>query len=256
MGQTDVERGFFSLLRWRFDPTRDEAKNVAVLLVSPDIGASGVRAAPLSRVSGELKEQGILDSMLVNVEQRLRDESKLGVEVLSELHQSLERSVVVTAPQPVAVSDVTQVLNALYKAYVAPRGGGGGGPPTKGAVLDRVVTALRNRGVHVGRGEYIGDFIFDAVVDAPEHRTILEVLSFAPTRKDWTPVLHDAGHFLFALERIDESGAAFVEPPGEAGDQKARLAFERATRWFADSKVRVLRPDDLNNGQEALFADL
>lgn len=42
-----VEQGYYSILRWRNDVMRDEARNVAVVLVDEEGQFGGFRHAPL-----------------------------------------------------------------------------------------------------------------------------------------------------------------------------------------------------------------
>lgn len=254
MGSSMNQKGYFSILRWRPDATRDEAKNVAVILVDKEGQFGGVKSAPLSTVSPRLREQGILDSLLVGLGQRFSGEAKPDLTVLTQMHSSLERSLCITEPQAVAVPDVDTVLNALYRAYVAPRGGGGSRVVTKGKVLDQVVSSLRTRGYSVRRGDYMGDFMFDVIVEAPQtlapqtlapQTVVVEVLSFATSAINWVPVEHDAGHFLYALERVDKRGLGVIEAPSEASHQNAWKAHERVLRWFEDAKVDAVKPSEL-----------
>src|SRR5437870_5011960 len=98
-----VDQGFFSLVRWRSDVTRDEARNVGVLLVDPSEGRGTLRALPISAVSPRLKEQGLADELLERL--RLRLEEKATAETLMQLHDVLQRSLFVSEPRPVAIGD-------------------------------------------------------------------------------------------------------------------------------------------------------
>lgn len=239
----DVSRGFFSLVRWRADVARDEARNVAVLLVAPEQGAA-FRSAPVSAISPRLKEQGLLDSILTQLEARFRQETRVRVEILEELHRSLQHSLYVTEPQSVAVRTLEEALDSLYRAYLATAGGGRA--LTKGVVLDRAVTALRRRGLTVRRGVELGEFLFDALAHGGQGIPMaIEALSFATSRKDWNPVLHDAGHYLYALERVDARGLVVVQPPGEGAVEEAQSAFRRVERWLDEASVMRLRLDEL-----------
>jgi hypothetical protein len=249
MGEEVRTRGYFSLLRWRSDPTRDEARNVAVILMAPALGLARLKAAPLSSISSRLRDQGLLDGILVGLESRLT-ELKPDADSLRKLHESLGNALYVTEPQSVAIFNADTTANALFKAYCGPRRGGGKAA-TKGVLLDRVVARLRRFGLDVKRGEYVGDFIFDAIVNGSETPKAIEVLSFAAPRKDWVPVQHDAGYFLYALEQLDITGTAFVNPP-DARDEAGLRAYNRVTSWFKDVKVRVARPEDLDVEQTAL----
>jgi hypothetical protein len=249
MADTAVAQGFYSLLRWRVDPTRDEARNVAVMLVDAQGEFGAIRHAPISTISPRLRDQGILDELLLGLEQRFRSGGRL--RDLEELQESLQRSLVVTEPQPVAVTDPEETLTALYRAYLAPRGGRSRAP-TKGVVLDDVVAALRRQKVKARRGAYVRDFIFDVVIDQTRVRpaSVLEVLSFAAPRKDWTPVERDAGHFLYALGRLEIAGKAVVQPP--AAGNGAAQSYDRVRRWLEDEKVPIVEPEQLVEKQLVL----
>jgi hypothetical protein len=248
----DVAQGHFSLLRWRTSPTRDEARNVAVLLVGSGNGGA-VRAAPLSSISPRLQEQGILDDVLRGLGQRLSNGGAT-VEALGELHRTFEHALVVTEPRPVALrGELEDTLAALYRAYVAPRGGGSR-RRTKGVVLDRVVDTLRGQGLDARRGQYVGDFIFDVVIEPERTPTVVEVLSFAAERKNWTPIEQDAAHFLYGLRRLREEreieGRAVVEAPSD-GDAGAET-HERVLRWFEHDGVSSYSLEELADHQGVL----
>lgn len=247
-----TKQGFFSVLRWRSDITRDEARNVAVLLIEPEGRFGGMRAAPLSSVSQSLREQGLLDQVLVDIAAQFSEAAKPDLGTLQDWHGRLQRSLYLSDPQPVAVSGEDETLDALYKAYLAPAGG----PRralTKGAVLDRVVAAYRKQGHEVQRAHYIEDFIFDVVLNGPSTKpTVVEVLSFAAPRKDWTPVEKDAGHFLFAVASLGVAGRAVIQGPGEDSDRSATEPYDRVRRWLDRADVPIQAPEDLVAQQLAL----
>jgi hypothetical protein len=246
----DVAQGHYSLLRWRASPTRDEARNVAVLLVGAGAGQGALRAAPLSSISPRLHDQGILDDVILGLEERLSN-GGADVDALAELSRTFEHALVVTEPEPVAIrGEIDDTLSALYRAYVAPRGGGSR-KRTKGVVLDGVVDSLRKRGFEARRGQYVGDFIFDVVVEGERTTTALEVLSFAVERKSWTPIEQDAAHFLYGLrllrEQRDMEGRAVVEPP--ANGNGASESHDRIRRWLSREGVPTLTPEDIADPQ-------
>ena len=245
MGEDVIHQGYFSILRWRSDPTRDEARNVAVMLVEAEGQFGALRAGPVSRISKRLREQGLLDTMIAGLEKQFSAESAPNLAELRDLQDSLRDSLCLTEPQPVAVKDVNQTIDALYKAYVA-LPGGGGTRFTKGEVLNRAVSTLRKRGFDVRRSDYIDDFIFDVIVEtAPNRHSVGDVFSFATTAQDWAPVEYEAGHFLYALERLDVRGFAVVQPPSIASHQKAATAHQRVLRWLDSAKVVVTEPTTL-----------
>jgi hypothetical protein len=242
-----VGNAYFSLLRWRADATKDEARNVAVLLLDEQGDLGVIRHAPISSISQRLRDQGILDEILLGLEERLASEPTLKLEDVRELSSSLQRALVITEPKPVHVTNLDESLDALYRAYVAPAPTGGSRAPTKGVVLDRVVDMLRKRGVRARRGGYVDDFIFDVVLENGEKPAVLEVLSFAAPRKDWTPVERDAGHFLYAVRTLELPGRGVVQPPSE---QVGKVeSYERILRWFDREDVPVVEPTELADTQ-------
>jgi len=239
-------RGYFSLLRWRAEPSRDEARNVAVLLVDErgDLGA--IKAAPISSISPRLHEQGLLDQVIAGLEAQFQEHPKPSLARLMEWQGSFRHSLSLTPPSETAIPDLDLALSALYRAYVAPRAGGSR-VLTKGRLLDSVITWARKRGVEIRRGNYVENFLFDAVV-GDEKPVLVDVLSFATTAQHWTPVEHDAAHFLYALERVDHADAlAVIAPPTEASHRSALDAHERVGQWFAEANVATVSPDQVGD---------
>lgn len=245
-----AQQAFLSLLRWRADATRDEARNVAILLVVPDAAIGIVRAAPLNGISPRLHEQGIVDDLLAGLEQRF-SAGNVTPDDLQSLHQEFRRSLVVTKPEPVAVTDIEADVAALYRAYLAQRSGGSRAQ-TKGFVRDKVTKELRARGIAAKLGQYVDDFLFDIVIqNGHPQPTVLEVLSFAGGRKDWTPVEYDAGHFLYGCRHAGVEARAIIVPP--ADDDQAAASFERIRRWLSQEAIPAVSVDDvLATPQQAL----
>lgn len=246
MGQEIARKGYYSILRWRSDATRDEARNVAVVLVGPRGEFGGIRYGPVSGISPRLREQGLLDALLVGFKEQFESERKPDVENLTEMYRRMTRSLYLTEPKLVSVPDVEVVLNALYRAFVAPKAAPRA--TTKAVVLDKVVDDLRWRGLEVRRAEYIDDFMFDVVIHPKRgRRAVLEVFSFAAGQKKWEPVEHDAGHFLYALEQVELEGAAVIQPPPSEDSDGATDSFQRVQRWLRKARVPALQPADLRS---------
>jgi hypothetical protein len=239
-----INQAYFSILRWAGDATRDEARNVAVVLVDAEGQFGGVRGAPPSSISQNLKEQGILDAVVFNLARQFEGDEKPDLNWLRERRAALSQSLYFTEPRPAAAADVDATLQALYRAYVSPRAAPR--TETKGVVLDRVVGTLRKEGLSVSRGHYIGDFIFDAVVERDHRQLAIKVLSFATPVKDWAPAEREAGHFLYGLSRLELPGQAVIQPPGDASAPSAATSYDRIRRWFDDEAVPVVAPMELS----------
>ena len=244
---TKRESGYFSILRWRSDPTRDEARNVAVILVDSEGREGGIRHASVSSISPQLRQQGLLDSILVGLTDRFRDEVKPDVAAITKMFATMSGSLVFTEPKQTVVRDVNKTLNTLFKAYVEPRGGGGGGILTKARLLDRTVRVFRRHGFSVQRGDYLGDFLFHATIQRQPHgkSTAIEALSFTSPKQDWTEDEHDAGYFLYAIERAPVGGLGILQPPGPRSQKTAHDAYHRVTRWFNEAGVPTVPADGL-----------
>ena len=244
----EVKQGYYSLLRWRRDPARDECHNVAVILVSRDGRFGGIRPAPISSISNNIRQQGILDAVIQGLAQQFDSEVKPDVAQIADMSATLEeRSLVVTEPVPAAVTDPQSTLDALYKALVQPSGGYK--PQSKGAVLDRVVNSFRRRGYTVTRGEYFDDFLFDAIIAAPRvGNVMIDVLSFTSGKRNWTGEKKDAGHFLYGLQRVNGRGLGVIASPTQLSANAASVTYERIMRWFEIMQSRCssaeLHPHD------------
>jgi hypothetical protein len=249
------ERGYFSIVRWCTDAERDEARNVAVVLVDAEGQFGGVRSAPPSSLSQDLRQQGLLDAVLHGLALQFQQERRPDLRRLQQIATGLTQSLYLTEPRATAVPDPDLTLQALYRAYVAPT------PQprralTKGVVIDRVVQGLRRRGLHVRRGEYMGEFFFDALVETEGNVIPFDVLSFAGDKKDWLPTERDAGHFLYGLARLGLPGRAVIQPPAGEGAEAAEVTWTRVRRWFDEAHVPVLQPDEVADPNMSLSLGL
>lgn len=242
MADTVNTHAHFSLLTWLPDPARGERKNLAVLLTTDD-GRGDMRAVSPSAVGERLRDQGILPHLLSGLQAQFKSEVKPSADDLRRMRNVLVHSVQLTEPQPTAVIEsVEATLKALFTAYVAPRGGGGSQAVTKGALQTRTVKALQKRGLAVAVNRYIGDFLFDVVVERAEKPLVVEVISFANARKDWSETEHEVGHFLYGLAHSRASGAAIINPPTEVSNAVADRAHGRVVRWLKEEHVRIFEP--------------
>ena len=248
MGIGAIEQGYYSVVRWRPDVTRDEARNIAVVLVDPEGQFSGVRTAPPSALSRDLHLQGFLDGILQGLKAQFQESSGEDLARLRGISEHLSLSLDVSPPKPTAVPDPQKTLDALYKAFVA-RPTGSGGSLTKGAITDKVVAGFRARGFRVRRGQYVGDFVFDVIVDREEGPLACDVMSFATGAKDFSPAEWEAGHFLFGLRRLELPGVAVIEPPPHQSHHEAQASYDRVEQWCGQEQVPVRRPDQVAQSQ-------
>ena len=246
MAASVTQTGYFSIVRWRRDVARDEAKNVAVILVEPEGQFGGVRSAPLSAINQTLRKQGILDAVLTGLRQKFASEVKPTLADIRKLHETFNRSLIVTEPKPTAVPDPQATLNALYKALVAPHLAAGK-VVTKGRVLSQAEALLIGRGLTVRRDDYYRDFGFDLIIESGEKPRVVEALSFATPANDFSPVEHDAGHFLYAMQHVGVPGFAVIQPPSDVSSINARRSHERVLGWLESSPVPWFVLSDLRN---------
>lgn len=111
---------------------------------------------------------------------------------------------------------------------------------------------FEHRGCLVGV-DGIEEHLVDVGVSRPAKlvSAVLEVLSFAGERKDWTPVEYDAGRFLYGCRRAGVEARAVVVPP--AGDEQAVASFERVRRWLDQEEIPTVGVADvLATPQQAL----
>jgi hypothetical protein len=177
---------------------RDEARNIAVIVVEEHGSTSGFKPAPISAISSRLHEQGLLDAALHGLERQVAE--SFTVERLQAMKAQLGTSLVLTDPAPVAlVDDIQTATKALYKALVAPRLGGSKGR-TKGVVLDQVVNGLRRTGFTVKRGAYVEDS-FSTQCFRPQK---------APPKPEASPDASE--HFVKITRWLDKHHVPFATP--------------------------------------------
>lgn len=253
---TPIGQGYFSLLRYRSDPTRDEARNIAVVLVDDQGRFSGLRAAPLSQVSPNLHEQGIVDGLLTSLARRVSNQGRLGLPDLIEWSHQSAQSLLVTTPSPTAlVRSGEETLGALYKALVAPRVARSAGS-TKGKIIDKVVREFRSRGAIVERSTYLEDFLFDAIIGRRgEQPLVVSCLTFDRIVKDWSPTEKDAGHFLFAAGRLGASSVAVIDVPTSGPPQPAAEAYRRVNSWLHAEAIPIVSSAGVGDFAAELYGE-
>jgi hypothetical protein len=252
-----VSQGYFSVLRYRSDPTRDEARNLAVVVVDERGQYAGLQAAPISQISPNLHEQGLVDSLLSSISRQALREGRLVLQDLIRWSDQAPESLVVTPPAPTALlAEPSETLAALYKAFVLPRASRSGGM-TKGQVIDQVVRQFRSRGAEVRRGTYVGDYLFDVAIDDPHSGLILvSCISFDRTIKDWVPVEKDAAHFLYGRTRVPNAESLAVLQVSDKGvPSPAEESFERINRWFEAESVKSVRLAEASELAATMFGD-
>jgi hypothetical protein len=242
MGATSiVGSGFYSVLRYRPDATRDEPRNLAVLLVDESVATGIIQAAPVSQVSARLHEQGLVDAILVGLARRLANGDLRSEADLVRLSRAAGQSFEVTRPEPTVIIDDTQkTVRVLYRALVAPRRARRDSLQ-KGAILDRVISLCRANGADVSRGLYVGDFLFDAVVAVKDQSpTAIGVLSFHSVKSDVGSIERDAGHYLFGLRHVEANPVCVLEPPGKESSDSVWKSHSRVANWLKDEEVTTI----------------
>lgn len=244
----------FSLLTWLPDPARGERRNIAVLLATEDGRIGKFKAVAPSAINERLRDQGILTQVLQGLESQFAAEVKPTVDDLRQMRNRLVHSLQVTEPQPTAlVHGADATLTALFKAYVAIRGGGSQGL-SKGSLMSKAVEAFSKKGFSAHRSHYVGDFVFDVVIEAPKRPHAFEVLSFDSPKKEWRDAEHEVGHFLYGVNRVDVVPQAIVSPPTALSNAVARRAHERVIRWLMTERVPVVDPTALRDPGRLLAA--
>ena len=235
------------MLRYRPDATRDEPRNLAVLLVQESGGAGVIQAAPVSQMSPRLHEQGLVDAILVSLARRLASGDVQGEAGLARLCRSSGPTLEVTHPEPTVIMDDPHVTaRVLYKSLVSPRRGARDSLQ-KGAILDRVVRLCRANGAEISRGQYVGDFIFDAVVTSPDRvPTAIEVLTFHGVKANSGSIERDAGHYLFGLTHVDANPVCVLEPPSQQSSRSVWQSHDRVSRWLQTGKIKTYPAHDID----------
>ena len=241
----DSAEAAFAILRWRPDPTRDEARNVAVMLTDSTGTRAGFLSAPLGSLQLGGSTAGLLDAVVNGLDVQFKAATKPTLRDLVEWRSRFTESIYLTEPQPVAVTDADATLRALYEAYVAPRRAESA--LSKAALVDEAVEILRKSGLELSRNARVGDFAFDIVIHGPQE-VVVAVLSFAETGQD-NDVERDAAHFVYALAQLGTRGAqpaaaAIIQDP-VSGANEAISSRQRVAKWLSDAGAATIAPAGL-----------
>ncbi len=235
-------RGFYSLIRYRPDPVREEFKNVGILLLGEDGSYRGLRTLRPGTISRTVEEQGLLAAVVAAVEHRL-GQTRDGLADLRQLAESYSHSILVTDPRP-AMSTLgwAALLETLYGALVAPKTR----PPvgfTKGHVLDRLHKWFVAKGSSFEIGGQLEGYSFDAILRTSTDMTYaMQVNSFAARQIDSRRLELEVGHFLYVAPRVRANCIGLIQPAAANATAEIRNLQDRVSSWFNDAGVPVLSP--------------
>lgn len=237
--------GTYYLIRHRPALARHEERSVAVAVVSEQGDYAAVKHLPPSQISQHLRGQGIFDSALVSLGRLIADDPRGAANRLDDLRDRTTGSLVVTEGMPADLSNgPKETLDALFAALVSQRRSRPSGIQ-KAQVLDRTVDLLRQTGAPVARGEYLEDFLIDAIVTPRDRRpTIIHAQSFA-THRDWSRAERETGYFLLAAGTLGVASVCVLQAP-VGDDDDARRSFERIERLVRRTGIRSVESKDFD----------
>ena len=240
-----LDRGQSFLVQYQLSSSRGELRNIAVVLVAESGGFAAVKHLPPSLLAGRVREQGILDAALVSLADVVSRQPEEALARLDRLRRRREGTLVIGDPMPTDMAGSPErALAATFKALVtrptARRAGYG-----KAEILDRAVSTLRGVGATVRVGEYLDDFLIDALIvqarDNPP--AIIHAQTFDGARRDWSRLEQETAHFLFASEQIRGEAICVVQPPTERnGVEAGARSYSRVERWIADAGAAMIGP--------------
>jgi hypothetical protein len=238
--------GQYFVLGYRPRLSRREVRSVGVALVADSGDYAMVKHLPPSQLAANVRDQGILDAALVGIARSIQANAAAAIDRLATMRGLDAGALVVGPPMPADLGVApTVTLDALFKALVAQRTSRRPGL-RKSQLLDSVVDRLRQSGATVRRGEYLDDFLMDAVLASEDKgSTAVHVESFATSGRDWSRAEQEAGYFLYALDQLGLDGLLVTQEPNEASDEAALKSFERVQRWSSRSGLVRATPADL-----------
>lgn len=244
-----MDKGYFSILRWVPDVTRDEARNLAVVLVSESGEQGGIKAISSGSVSTSLAKLGIVDAIVGGLAARFEEEVKPDVHELQGLHASWQQSLQFTAPRLTMVPDWEQTLTTLFRSYVAKSHSGAGGQ-TSAQVQGRVCRMLEKHGCKPQQNVRLGDFRIPVMASSPWSKVEvgMNITSFAqPTKREWLDIEQDTAYFFRAVDKLEINPLAVVAPPTNKCRQEAFASHELILKWYESEGIRALPPQEIGS---------
>ena len=255
---------FFSVVRYVPDPIRDEAKNIGVLVVSPESGFAGSRfnLSKLHLAPGSDRLR-FLHGVVESYQRRLPaahvdDRAVVRREFLHELHAEATNVVQFTEPS-VALGDPRKVLEDVYRERVAERSGGTAPGLGRSDVFASIAKTFRKAGlpaealvsmpwISVGQDHYV----FDMAAKNGTWVGVVEVLSFK--KQDTLRVEQEGAWFAKTYPLVRDAygseGRVIIEPSPLEGEGRRREA--RVRDWAMDAGALVHDPDELEAVGSAL----
>jgi DUF3037 family protein len=249
-------RCFFTVVRYVPDARRDEARNIGVLVVSPDEGFAGARfllsRANLQKGSSRFR---ILESLLRTYEIEMPGTtaplfanlpSGWDRDRLQQLHEECGNLIQFTAPAP-ALDEPSELLARLYRERVKPRAGGRGrGPtwtPSRTVDTFRAVFTKHSKETAIDETGAVpltdGIYNFDLTVKNGKPLYVLETVSLRV--QNLARVEHDAAWFAYVWPHVESEthamGLLFAER--DKANVEAERCFDRIHRWARDVKIDV-----------------
>ena len=250
---------FFSVVRYVADPVRDEAKNIGILVVAPDVSFAGARFS-LSKLHLPAGSDRLryLKETISGYQARLptgtvREAAVTRRAFLDRLHEEATNVIQFTAPS-VAIGDPRQVLDEVYRERVAESVGGWRGGLSRSDAMTAFTRVFKREEVPQDAivptpWVRVGDdrFVFDLGVRNGAWVGVLEVMSF---RKADTLRVEQQGAwfaqvFPLVRDRYDIPGHVIVEPPKGGGEDVRR--YDRVRIWSEAAGAIAHGPDALED---------
>jgi hypothetical protein len=240
-----LNSAFSYIITYTPDGARGEHRNVALALVASGIGYAGIRHLPPSLLSRDLREQGLLDGCLVSLARAISERPFEAAERLGILRANVVGPLSVSEPIPTDTQGIPEAaLARMFKALVGRGTRRRVGHPRR-EILDHAVSSLRGVGADVRVGEYLGDFLLDAIVQRTRQPAVVMHAQSFDTERDWARVEHETAHFLFAVDQLKHPAICVLQPPVDDGRADALASYDRVQRWLGSSTATVVTPKSM-----------